>query len=121
MPWRRRSEGEWWLRHGDTTRNVEDQRADEGSTLWFTRELIALRHAVPELRLGPYASLDAGPGVWAWRRGDRVVATVNLSDRARVVRDVWGVVRLGTQRGRAGDEVAGRLRLEPWEGVIVVS
>ena len=33
MPWTREPEGEWWLRWGDTTRNVEDMRADPASIL----------------------------------------------------------------------------------------
>lgn len=120
MPWTRRPERHWWLRHGDTTRNVEEQRADQGSTLWFTRNLIELRRATPDLQLGAYASLDAGPGVWAWRRGEGTIVAVNMSERARVVRDVSGVVRLGTT-ARAGEHVSGDLRLGPWEAAVVAS
>ena len=36
-----------WLPLADTCRNVEDQRADPGSTLHFTRDLIALRRRLP--------------------------------------------------------------------------
>jgi alpha-glucosidase len=121
MPWTRRPERSWWLRHGDTTRNVEDQRADETSTLAFTRELIELRRALPELRTGSYASLAAGPGAWAWRRGEAVVVAVNLSDRPRVVRDVSGEVRLATERARLGEDVSRGVKLDPWEGMIVAS
>ena len=56
MPWAPTADHEWWIRHGDLTRNVEDMRADEASTLWFTRELLELRRATPELRLGSYAT-----------------------------------------------------------------
>jgi alpha-glucosidase len=121
MPWTRGAERTWWLRHGDTTRNVEDQSSDETSTLAFTRRLIELRRALPELRIGSYASLAAGPGVWVWRRGKAVVVAVNLSDRPRLVRDVSGEIRLGTRRARIGEDVSRGVRLEPWEGVIVVS
>jgi len=54
MPWSRN--GEWhdpWLPLEDTSRNVEDQRSDRGSTLHFTRDLIALRR---RLRSSPSAT-----------------------------------------------------------------
>ena len=121
MPWTRTPDREWWIRHGDTTRNVDDQRADERSTLSYTRELIELRRATPDLRTGQYASIDAGPGVWAWRRGDGTTVAVNLSERPRVVPDVSGVLALGTTREHAASEVAGALRLGPWEGAVVVT
>src|SRR5918995_724691 len=92
MPWTRRTDQEWWIRHGDRSRNVEDQRADEDSTLAFTRKVIELRRATPDLRRGAYRSRDAGPGVWAWRRGEGTIVAVNLSERPRVLRDVSGTV-----------------------------
>ena len=119
MPWTRRPRQDWWLRHGDTTRNVEDQEGDDSSTLAYTRELIAVRRSSPELRTGAYASLDAGPGVWAWRRGEGTIVAVNLSVRARVLSDVDGRISLDTRGDRRGEVVAGRLRLEPWEGVVL--
>jgi alpha-glucosidase len=121
MPWSRRAEGEWWLRHGDTTRNVEDMRNDTHSTLAFTRELVGLRRASRELRAHDYSTVPAGPGVWAWRRGEGTVTAVNMSDRPRVVRGVSGTVRLDTRLQRAGEGVAGTLRLGPWEGAVVSS
>ena len=65
------SAGRAWLPPVDPAeRNVEEQRADPGSTLALTRELIALRRSLSgELQL-----LDAAPGVLAFRRGDHVVA-----------------------------------------------
>ena len=65
------SAGRAWLPPVDPAeRNVEEQRADPGSTLALTRELIALRRGLSgELQL-----LDAAPGVLAFRRGDHVVA-----------------------------------------------
>lgn len=101
-----------WLPFGDLSRNVEAQRGDPGSTLHFCRDLIALR-----LR-GAYETLPTPPGVWAWRRGDSAVVAVNLSERAAHVR-VEGVVAVGTDRARDGERVAGRLRLGPWEGLVV--
>ena len=116
MPWTREPDGEWWLRWGDTTRNVEDMRADPGSILHLCRDLIALR---PELR-GAYATLEAPDGVWAWRRGDAGVVAVNLGDRPQVVRGLQGTVRLGTDASRRDESVAGELRLGPWEGAVVL-
>jgi alpha-glucosidase len=121
MPWTRRPRQEWWLRHGDTTRNVEDMRDDPTSTLSFTRALIELRREAPELRLGPYSTLPAGPGVWAWRRGEGTAVAINLSDRPRLVRGVSGTVRLDTGLARSAEGVAGTLRLGPWEGAVVTA
>ena len=120
MPWTRQPERDWWLRHGDTTRNVEDQREDHGSTLHFTRRLIELRRATPDLRIGSYESLGAGPGVWAWRRGGGTVVAVNISERPRVLEGVEGVVAVDTLGRRAAEKVSGRVRLEPWDGLVVL-
>jgi len=95
LPWTRSGE-EWcepWLPLADTTRNVEDQRADPGSTLNHVRELIARRRAFAD---APYRTLPSPSGVWAYARGD-VTCAVNLSDKSV------------SYEGR---------RLEPWEGAI---
>jgi glycosidase len=119
MPWANTADHEWWIRHGDLTRNVEDMRADESSTLWFTKRLLELRRASSELRSGAYASLEGDQGVWSWRRGDGTVVAVNLSDRPRAVRGVQGSIRLDTGLARIGEEATGTLRLAPWEGALV--
>ena len=121
MPWTATADHEWWIRHGDLTRNVEDMRADKSSTLWFTRRLLELRRSTPALSQGPYATVDTASGVWAWRRGEGCVAAVNLSERPQSVREVTGVIRLDTGLARAGENVAGTLRLAPWEGAIVTA
>jgi alpha-glucosidase len=111
-----------WLPLGDhLTRNVEAQRADPGSTLTFTRDLIALRRELAELRSGSYETLAAPRGSWAWRRGDGVTVAVNLSRRPAIVRGVEGTVRISTTRDRDGDAVSGTLRLEPWQGAVVAA
>jgi alpha-glucosidase len=117
MPWTREPDGEWWLRWGDTTRNVEDMRADPTSILHLCRDLIALRR---ELH-GPYAPIDGPDGVWAWRRGDSALVAVNLSDRPHVVRGIGGSVGRDTSGARTGEAVEGELRLEPWEGVVLLT
>jgi alpha-glucosidase len=121
MPWTRTPEQEWWLRHGDTTRNVEDMRDDPTSTLAFTQSLLALRRSSPELQAGAYSTIQAGPGVWAWRRGEGAAVAVNLSERPRVVRGVQGTIRAATSAGREGEDVSGAVRLAPWEGAVMLS
>ena len=115
MPWSSAPDGEWWIRHGDLTRNVADMRDDPTSTLAFTRELIQVRKRLPQ----PMASIQAPDGVWAWRRGESAVVAVNLSDRAATVDGVQGAVALDTGGARRGEAVAGTLRLGAWEGVVV--
>ena len=121
MPWTRA--GGWadpWLPLVDTTRNVEEQRADPESTVHFTRELIALRRRLADLRSSPYHELAAPPGSWAWRRGGTVSVAVNLSDEHVVVDAIEGTILLGTIRARDGDVVR-PLGLAPAEGAIVAT
>jgi alpha-glucosidase len=120
MPWTR--EGGWkdpWLPLHDTRANVEDQRADPASTLNFTRNLIALREELADLRTGPYVELPTPAGAWAWRRGDGVVVAINLEPNGIEIDGVEGSIALGTHRGREGEPVEGRLRLGPAEGVVI--
>jgi alpha-glucosidase len=111
-----------WLPYGDyASCNVTDQRRDPDSMLSLTRDLIGLRDAMPELRRGSYTTLSASDdAVWAWRRGDRTIVAMNLSDDPRDVSNVGpGELRVSTIRARAGEQVKGTLRLEPWEAAIV--
>jgi alpha-glucosidase len=120
MPWTR--EGGWndpWLPLLDTSRNVEDQRADPNSTLHFTRDLIALRRELADLSSGAYVELPSPPDAWAWRRGEGTVVAINLGEDAVEIDAVDGSIALGTRRGREGQDVGGRLRLAPAEGVVV--
>jgi len=96
VPWTRSAE-EWrkpWLPLGSTERNVEEQLADPGSTLSFTRGLIERRRAFAR---EPYETAAAREGVFAYRRGETELA-VNLTDEE--------------------SEHGGR-RLAPWEGAIL--
>jgi alpha-glucosidase len=112
MPW---GDVEWhapWLPLGEDVRSVAEQREDPGSVLSFTRELIALRHARPELATGDYERIETIRGVWAWRRGSSTVVAVNLSgDRAEI--DLGGRVLVSTN----GSEDTSSL--EPWAGVVL--
>ena len=96
MPWTR-SGGEWsepWLPLGDTSRNVEDQRADPESTLNYVRALIEQRRQFHD---APYRTLPSEPGVWAYSRGETTFV-VNMT---------------GERRRHAG------LRLAPWQCMLV--
>jgi len=120
MPWTRA--GGWtdpWLPLEDTTRNVEDQRADPSSTLNFTRDLIALRTALPGLQTGGYAELPAPGGAWAWRRGTDLSVAVNLGPETCEIDALDGSILLSTTRSRDGERVAGGIRLASREGVVV--
>jgi alpha-glucosidase len=109
-----------WLPIGDTAAaNVEAQRADPGSALNLTRDLIALRRERADLRGGAYRTLPAPAGVWAWRRGAGTVVAVNLSGAPVEVGGLDGTVLVGTDRARDGEAVAGALRLDPWEGAVL--
>jgi alpha-glucosidase len=109
-----------WLPFGDhATCNVEDQRRDPDSMLSLCRDLIGLRAAMPDLRAGAYARLAADGGLWAWRRGERVVVALNLGDDPARLALANGMVRIGTRRERDGERVDGSLALGPWEGAIV--
>jgi alpha-glucosidase len=115
------STAEPWLPYGDFEAcNVADQRRDPDSMLSLCRDLIGLRDAIPDLRNGAYTTIDSAPkGLWAWRRGERVVVALNLSEKPEQVADVTGLLRIGTHRDRDGERVDGILHLRAWEGVIV--
>ena len=109
-----------WLPFGDIAAcNVEDQRRDPDSMLSLCRDLIGLRAAIPDLRAGNYKRVAAGGGLWAWRRGERVIVALNLGDDPAWLDLANGIVRIGTERERDGQRVAGSLALGPWEGAIV--
>jgi alpha-glucosidase len=116
------SEGgaEPWLPLGDyEAANVAGQRADPGSPLHLTRDLIALRRANEDLRSGAYRPLDAPPGAWAFRRGERLAVALNLSGHPVTLPDLDGRVVVGTDRARDGHGAGGALELAPWEGVVL--
>ena len=122
MPWSA-GDGGWnapWLPLLDTSRNVAAQRDDPESTLSYTRDLIALRRRLPDLRAGAYASLPSPPGAWAWRRGAGVVVAVNLGDDVRELA-LEGEVVLATRRAREGEHAGGTLRLGPFDGVVLTT
>ncbi len=109
-----------WLPLGDCVRtNVRDQGRDPRSILTLCRDLIAERRRSEGLRRGGMAWLPSPEGVLAWRRGERHAVAVNLSAGAADVAGVRGRVRVGTDRGRDGEEVGGTLRLPGQSGVLI--
>jgi len=96
LPWTA-SGAEWpapWLPLTDTSRNVEGQRADPGSTLHYVRDLIARRK---EFAAAPYRTLHSANGVWAYARGDTTCVLNMTPDTAE-------------HEGRT---------LAPWQGLIL--
>src|SRR3954452_11274165 len=86
-----------WLPFGDlAAHNVAAQRADRGSTLHLVRDLIGLRRERDELRGGPYETLAAPAGAWAWRRGGSTAVAVNLGTAEAEVEGLAGTVLVGT-------------------------
>ena len=126
MPWTGEPSGGFtrpgvdpWLPSGDTSHNVADQRADPGSVLNLTKDLISLRRARTDLTVGGYAPIDTPEGVWAWRRGDRTIVALNHTGVSVEMPAGEGVVLLSTRRERDGERVADRIRLEPWEALVM--
>ncbi len=126
MPWRDAPGGGFtapgtrpWLPLSPTAHcNVEQQRSDARSMLRLTRDVIGLRKRTADLQTGRYATMASPAGVWAWRRGDRVVVVLNLRDDDSEVHGIRGQVCIGTDRGRDGDRFEDVLVLRGWEGVI---
>jgi alpha-glucosidase len=126
MPWTgapnggfTRPEATPWLALGDPcVNNVEEQRNDRNSILWFTRDVIDLRRRSSDLSLGAYRSLPSPAGVWAWRRGDSTTVVLNLGDAEEVVETGAGRVALSTDR-RDGEAVDGSFHVKAWQGAVI--
>lgn len=109
-----------WLPLSDPERcNVEGQIGDPGSVLTLVKDLISLRRQTPDLRTGASASRAAPPGAWCWQRGDHHLVVVNLDDADTRWDAPVGRVKIGTDRGRDGERVAGVVPLAGWEGLVV--
>jgi alpha-glucosidase len=127
MPWSRapgagftRADVRPWLPIGDADSvSVDGQRGDPTSMLHLCRDLVSLRRSTPELRSGGYDSLPSPPGVWAWRRGDRIAVALNLSDEPSAVTLGPSRILVATDRGRDGEGVRTDLALAPWQGAVV--
>ena len=92
-------------------RSVASQRADEGSTLWFYRHLLAARRGSPALRSGTFTWLPSPPDVLAYQRAagdDRRVVLVNQGPAAAAVplEGTWAV-ELASDGGSTSEALAG--------------
>ena len=106
-----------WLPVGDRLRNVAAQRADAGSILTLTRDLIALRRQ-HTLLSGCYEPVDAPEGIWAFRRGGGALVALNLGDTTARLHGVSGSIAIGSDRARDGERYDGVLELRPREAVV---
>ena len=110
-----------WLPIGDVGRNnVTDQREDPDSVLHLCRDVIALRRERAELIDGAYTTLEAPLGVWAWRRGDETVVAVNHAETPAELTTDPATIAISSRRTRDGEQVDGRVSLEPWDAVVLV-
>jgi alpha-glucosidase len=82
------STGRPWLPIPTHGVDVAGQRADPDSLLNLYRRLLRLRHAHPCLRSTSYENVDAGPDVYAYRRGNgnsTLMILLNFADAHRQV------------------------------------
>jgi glycosidase len=86
--------------------------------LTLARDLLALRRQTPDLHAGSYRAMASPEGVWAWRRGDRMMVALNMSDEDTTLAATAGRIRIATDRTRDGESFDKALFLHPWEGVI---
>jgi alpha-glucosidase len=101
--------------------NVADQRADPGSILHFTRDLIALRRATPALTEGARTPLASDKAVLAYRREPGVTVALNLGDAPALQEGLAGRVAAATHAARLGEVLEGPVTLDPYEGVVVIA
>ncbi|MGH2790540.1 MAG: alpha-amylase family glycosyl hydrolase [Actinomycetota bacterium] len=116
-----KAKAEPWLPFGDIEAvNVEAQRDEPDSFLEFTRSLIRLRKESSDLTDGAYVEGEGQAGMWVFRRGEKTVVALNMSDDIVTVEGLEGTVRVSTAPGRIDEYAPGRLDLQPWSGVVVV-
>jgi alpha-glucosidase len=110
-----------WLPFGDIAAyNIAGQRHDPTATLALARDLVSLRDAIPDLASGDYRTDPrSNDSRWVFRRGERTLVALNLSDDEVPIASVHGLVRIATDRSRDGMRIDGDLVLAPWEAVLV--
>ena len=122
------SSGEPWLPipSDAPTRNVERERASEGSVLAHYRRLLALRRGSAPLRSGDLALVDVGdPDVLAYlrRAGDEAALVVVRFDRRSgeiALPEAGGPWRVAlSSHDLATPGVGPRLTLRPFEAVVL--
>jgi alpha-glucosidase len=117
------SSGEPWLPLvADAERLcVERQATEPHSTLALARRLAALRAQEPALQTGAQRTLEAGPDILAWLRGERLLACINLATEPRSLGLTGaGSAVLSSDPGRAEGPLAlERTVLAPAEALLV--
>ena len=104
--------------------NAETQSNDPASALSFTRRLLRLRRDERAFQDGEQGSIDAGPGLFCFRRGDFVVALNFTSDPAPLAlaedlaRGAHVVLSTDPAREEEAVDLAG-VSLRPDEGLIL--
>jgi len=104
--------------------NVAIQDATPGSMLALYRRLIELRRSEPALSVGAFRMVSVGRDVMVYERrhdGRRITVALNLASAPREADlEVSGNrILLSTRGDRAGESIAGELRLRSDEGVIL--
>jgi len=122
--------GEPWLPISPNHRvvNVDAQRDDPRSMLVLYQRLIALRRAEPALEIGRFEPIECDGDVLAYTRRSRrdesaFLVALNLGGNGHTLKlpadCARGIVALSTHARRTGDLVAGELKLQANEGVVV--
>jgi alpha-glucosidase len=102
-----------------TTGSVGAQRDRPGSILCLVRDLIERRRERPDLARGGYRTIDSPPGSWAFARGERTAVALAFGDRECSLDLPSGSVLTATDPGRVGERTGPRVRLRPWEGILL--
>jgi glycosidase len=92
--------------------NVAAQRADTQSTLWFCKQLIAMRHAEIGTEVAGLELLPGPAGLLAYRVGGLVVAA-NLGSEPADVPGEAGELVLDTAGSAQRPAI-----LQPWHGIV---
>ena len=97
--------------------NVAAQRADTGSTLWFCRQLIAMRHAEIGATLAEFELLPGPTGLLAYQVGGLVIAA-NLSGQPAPLPAQAGELLLETTGAQERSALQRPAMLQPWQGIV---
>jgi len=106
--------------------NVEKQKDDEYSKLWFYRKLIQLRKKHAALNIGAYRPVYADQQLISYireRNDERFLIILNLSHRPAYFKprqeSFTGTILLGTEVERIGMTVDGIITLSGDEGLLI--
>jgi alpha-glucosidase len=110
-----------WLPFGDIAAcNVAAQRHEPTAMLALARDLVSLRDAMPDLARGDYRTDPrSNDARWVFRRGERTLVALNLSDDETSIGLLHGLVRIATDRSRDGLRIDDEFVLAPWESAII--